>query len=217
MNVLFMGFCCILCAFGAIAYAHAHVPNQKTIVILLGPPGSGKGTQATRITKELGIPHISTGDLFRANIKGDTALGKKAKGFMDAGKLVPDEVVLEMLFDRVSQPDTAHGYLLDGFPRTVAQAEALDKALGDTKVVVINLQVPDEVIVKRIAGRLQEGQTSQRADDKPEVVQERLRVYHEQTEPVERHYDKKGMLNNIDGQKTPDEVYAEVMNIFKKN
>lgn len=213
------------------------LPTETTqrVIILLGPPGSGKGTQAVRLSKEQGIPHISTGDLFRENISQGTELGQRAKSYIDAGKLVPDSVVLDMLFDRVSRPDCAHGYLLDGFPRTLPQAEAFQKHLpSGTKLIVLDLEVPDEMIVKRIAGRLtcsqcgniqnrfvsppkQEGicdkcggAFTQRPDDKPEVVQERLRVYHEQTAPLIGYYQKQGVLFTVDGTKSPDEVYAEL-------
>lgn len=206
--------------------------GQVKVVILLGPPGSGKGTQAVRLTKELGIPHISTGDLFRENMSKDTELGQRAKSFINAGKLVPDELVLEMLFDRVSRPDCANGYLLDGFPRTLAQAEALDKHLGaNTNLVVLDLEVPDEIIVKRASGRLtckdcgsvynrhfsppaQEGvcdkcggELVQRPDDRAEVVEERLRVYHSQTKPLVEFYAKKGVLSRVDGTQSPDQVF----------
>jgi len=246
MNILFYGLCLFALGFGAIAFAQpVQTENaQKTIVILLGPPGSGKGTQAARLTKELNIPHISTGDLFRENIKNNTDLGKKAKAFIDAGKLVPDELTLELLMDRVARPDCARGYLLDGFPRTIPQAEALDKYLSEkekgARIVALNLQVPDEVIVKRIAGRLlckgctniQHVETSppakegvcdkcggelyQRSDDKPEVVAQRLKSYHEQTEPLENYYSKKGVLTNVNGEQQPDQVFADLMNALNK-
>jgi adenylate kinase len=207
-------------------------PGQVKVVILLGPPGSGKGTQAVRLTKELGIPHISTGDLFRENMSKDTELGQRAKSFINAGKLVPDELVLEMLFDRVSRPDCAKGYLLDGFPRTLAQAEALEKHLApNTDLVVLDLEVPDEIIVKRASGRLTckdcasvynryfsppakegvcdkcGGELVQRPDDRAEVVEERLRVYHSQTKPLVDFYAKKGVLKRVDGTQSPDQVF----------
>lgn len=210
-------------------------PLKAEVVILLGPPGSGKGTQAVRLAKELNIPHISTGDLFRENMGKNTPLGAKAKGYIAEGKLVPDELVLEMLFDRVSESDAANGYLLDGFPRTVPQAEALDKRLQGEKLIVLDLEVPDSMIVKRAVGRLTCGDCgkiyntyfsppdkenlcdlcgitlTKRADDTAEVVQERLKVYHEQTKPVETFYDKKGLLKRVDGTKTPDDVYQSLL------
>lgn len=206
--------------------------QQQKVIILLGPPASGKGTQASRLAAELKIPHISTGDLFRENMKNNTLLGQKVKSFMDAGKLVPDEIVLDMLFDRVSRPDCANGYVLDGFPRTIPQAEAFDKRLSDgQKVIVLNLDVKDETLIKRTAGRLSckscghiqnkffspplkegicdkcGGELIQRADDKEEVVKERLRVYHEQTKPLIVYYQKQGRLTTIDGEKSPDQVF----------
>lgn len=207
----------------------------SAVIILLGPPGSGKGTQAVEITKQMSIPHISTGDLFRENIGNNTELGKEAKKFMDQGLLVPDELVLNMLFDRVSRSDCAKGYLLDGFPRTIPQALALDEYLkSKSKVIAINLKVPDDVIIKRIAGRLickQCGQIhhkdfsppaqenicdkcgsmlTQRKDDTREVVLERLKVYHNQTAPLIDHYDKQGVLKSVDGNRDPKIVLAEI-------
>lgn len=231
--MLLIGLCLFITSIGAVVLAHdlPNVPHQK-VVILLGPPGSGKGTQAVRLSKELGVPHISTGDLFRENMSKNTELGQRAKGYIDAGKLVPDEVVLDMLFQRVSQPDCSLGYLLDGFPRTLPQAEALAKFLSpNAELIVLNLEVPDDVIVKRAEGRLNckqcgsvfnkyftppvkedvcdkcGGQLFQRSDDKAEVVQERLRVYHVQTKPLIEFYAKKGVLSSVDGTKLPDEVF----------
>lgn len=241
MNIIFISICISAICFGAMALAQ-DLPNKSNprVIIILGPPGSGKGTQAARISKELGMPHISTGDLFRENISKDTDLGKRAKTYMEAGKLVPDAVVLDMLFDRVSRPDCANGYLLDGFPRTIAQAEALEKHLpAGTKLVVLDLEVPDDVIVKRISGRLTckdcgnvqnlyfsppkkegicdkcGGTLLQRPDDKPTVVQERLRVYHNQTQPLESYYEKKKLLQRVDGTKPPDEVYKVLIGKLK--
>jgi adenylate kinase len=233
MKTLLWSLCLGIITFGGLMFAQDMPTNKEMkVVILLGPPGSGKGTQAVRLTKELKIPHISTGDLFRENISQNTELGKRAKSYMDAGKLVPDEVVLDMLFDRVSKPDSANGYLLDGFPRTLPQAEALDKHLAsNTHLIVLDLEVPDEMIVKRAEGRLTckgcgavynryfnppakegvcdkcGGELVQRPDDKAEVVQERLRVYHTQTQPLVDYYAKKGVLKRIDGTKSPDEVF----------
>lgn len=214
--------------------------GDQKIVILLGPPGSGKGTQATQLSRELGIPHISTGDLFRENISKNTGFGKKARTFSDAGKLVPDEIVLEMLFERVSRPDSVKGYLLDGFPRTLPQAEAFGKSLPKTShLIVLNLEVPDDVIVKRIEGRLTcskcskvynryyspprsehccdqcGGELVQRADDKGNVVQERLKAYHSQTKPLIDYYSKKGALFTVDGTLPPDEVFQALLSKLK--
>ena len=204
-----------------------------TVVILLGAPGAGKGTQATRVSKAMSLPHVSTGDLFRANLAQKTELGQKVKQYLDAGKLVPDETVVDMLFDRVAQPDCAAGYLLDGFPRTEAQAEILSERLpGDWTVLVVNLDVPEEAIVERASGRLVcrangahvqhakfspprepgvcdicGGELYTRDDDKPEVVRERLKVYGEQTRPLLDYYGQRGLLKTIDGQGSPDEVF----------
>lgn len=207
----------------------------QQVVILLGPPGAGKGTQAVRLAEAEGVPHISTGDLFRANLGQGTALGERAKGFMNAGKLVPDELVIEMLFDRVGEPDCERGYLLDGFPRTIPQAEALGRALGEHVVLsCVELEVPDEAIVERASGRLIcadcgniqharfsppkvagtcdacGGSLEQREDDRPEVVRERLAVYHEQTAPLSAHYEKQGVLTRVDGERDPDAVFDSV-------
>lgn len=174
------------------------------VVIILGAPASGKGTQAVQLSKALGIPHISTGDLFRENIKQNTELGQKAKSFIDSGKLVPDDLVLDILFDRISKSDAAQGYVLDGFPRTIPQAVALEKKLPpNAKVTVLNLVVSDDTILKRALGR-------QRSDDTPEIVQERLKNYYAQTAPLIEFYTKKGLLKNINGEKQPDEVFAEL-------
>jgi len=216
------------------------VNNRKKVVILLGPPGSGKGTQAKRLTAELGIPHISTGDIFRSIIHGDTELAQRAKSYMNAGQLVPDDLVNEILFDRVSSSDCDAGYLLDGFPRTIPQAEALDNNLGnDAEVVAINIDVSDEVVFQRIGGRFTcgdcgnvhnkflsppkvagkcdkcSGELFVRPDDQPEVVKERIQVYHEQTEPLVSYYEKKGVLQNIDGERDPEIILNEITHLTK--
>lgn len=237
MKMLLLSCLTLTLMLGSLAMAQeTSIKSNPKVVILLGPPGSGKGTQAVRLTKELGLPHISTGDLFRENISKNTELGKKAKSYMDAGKLVPDEVVLEMLFDRVARPDSVNGYLLDGFPRTLPQAEAFDKQLKPgTELIVLDLEVPDEIIFKRAEGRLTcktcgsiynryfsppanecvcdkcGGELIQRPDDKAEVVQERLRVYHNQTEPLVEYYSKKGVLQHVDGTQAPDVVYKTLL------
>lgn len=204
-------------------------------IILLGPPGSGKGTQAKRLSQEYGIPHISTGDLFREHMAGKTPLGQKVKHFMQSGLLVPDDLVMGMLFERLAQPDSLKGYLLDGTPRTVAQAdEFAQKTDPHTTVLVLCLEVPNEEIVKRAAGRLvcQQcgviynrdispplrenvcdkcgGEVYRRPDDEPEVVRKRLQVYHDQTQPLIQYYDQKGLLTLFDGKQPPDAVYAEL-------
>ena len=210
-------------------------------IIMLGAPGAGKGTQAQMIADKYNIPHISTGDIFRANIKNGTELGKKAKEFMDKGLLVPDELTVELLLDRVANEDCKDGYVLDGFPRTIPQADVLDKELtklGDKVDFAVNVDGPDENIVRRMSGRracLKCGATYhiehippktegicdkcgselvQREDDKPETVQNRLSVYHEQTQPLIEYYDKKNILKTVDGTKDMQEVFNEIVNIL---
>ena len=209
---------------------------------MLGAPGAGKGTQAKRIAAQFGIPHISTGDIFRANIKNGTELGKKAKSFMDQGLLVPDELTVDLVIDRLGQDDCKKGYILDGFPRTIPQAEALDKALagkGEKMDYAVDVDVPDENIISRMSGRRactgcgatyhivynpsQKGDNCQvcgealilRDDDKPETVQKRLSVYHEQTQPLIEYYQGKGILKTVDGTKNMDEVFEEILGILK--
>ncbi|MBE5839694.1 MULTISPECIES: adenylate kinase [Butyrivibrio] len=210
-------------------------------IIMLGAPGAGKGTQAQMIADKFNIPHISTGDIFRANIKNGTELGKKAKEFMDKGQLVPDELTVQLLLDRVANDDCKNGYVLDGFPRTIPQADVLDSELtklGDKVDFAINVDVPDENIVRRMSGRracLKCGATYhiehippkkegicdkcgselvQREDDKPETVQNRLSVYHEQTQPLIDYYDKKNILKTVDGTKDMQEVFSNIVGIL---
>lgn len=183
--------------------------NPQTVVILLGAPASGKGTQAVQLAESLKVPHISTGDLFRYNISKNTELGKKAKSFIDQGKLVPDALVVEMVSDRIQSPDAATGYILDGFPRTIFQADELGKKLSaSTKLYVLNLDVSDDTIIKRALSR-------KRSDDTLEVVKERLRTYHEHTAPLLDYYKKKGLLKNIDGEKSPEEVSSALKEALK--
>jgi adenylate kinase len=206
------------------------------ILILLGAPGAGKGTQAAKLAQALSVPHVSTGDLFRANLSAGTALGERARTYMDQGELVPDEVVLDMLFDRVAQADCAEGYLLDGFPRTIPQADALSARIGpDDSVRAFDIEVDDGVILERLTGRLTcsanghvwhrafkpparegvcdtcGGVLEQRADDSEEVVRNRLEVYHEQTEPLLDYYRSRGMLESVPGDRAPAEVFAALM------
>ena len=210
-------------------------------IIMLGAPGAGKGTQAQMIADKFNIPHISTGDIFRANIKNGTELGKKAKEFMDKGQLVPDELTVQLLLDRVANDDCKNGYVLDGFPRTIPQADVRDSELtklGDKVDFAINVDVPDENIVRRMSGRracLKCGATYhiehippkkegicdkcgselvQREDDKPETVQNRLSVYHEQTQPLIDYYDKKNILKTVDGTKDMQEVFSNIVGIL---
>ena len=210
-------------------------------IIMLGAPGAGKGTQAKMIAEKYGIPHVSTGDIFRANIKNGTELGKEAKKYMDQGLLVPDELTVKILLDRVAQPDCEKGYVLDGFPRTIPQAEVLDKALselGDAIDYAINVDVPDENIVKRMSGRRacvtcgatyhiehvppkKEGICDKcgaelilRDDDKPETVLNRLKVYHEQTQPLIEFYTAKGVLKTVDGTVDMQDVFNAIVSIL---
>jgi adenylate kinase len=208
---------------------------SRRILILLGPPGAGKGTQASRLSAELGLPHVSTGDLFREHRKKGTELGKRAQEYMDSGRLVPDDLVLDMLFERVAQPDAAKGFLLDGFPRTLPQAEALEKRLGsDVQVTVLDLRVGDKLLVERLTGRRTckscghvhhvkssppknagrcdkcQGELYVRTDDEPATVQKRLAVYREQTLPLQGFYAKRGLLQETDGERSPDEVFRSL-------
>ena len=208
------------------------------VVILLGPPGAGKGTQAARLSSALGLPHIATGDLFRENREKGTPLGKRAQEFMDKGNLVPDDLVLEMLFDRVSRADCARGYLLDGFPRTLPQAEALEKRLPQgTSVQAVNLVVPDASLLERITGRRTckscgnvhhvksarprvEGQCDrcggaliQRTDDTESVFRERLAVYRRQTQPLEGFYRTRGVLAEVAGDREPERVFEALLQV----
>ncbi len=211
-------------------------------IIMLGAPGAGKGTQAKKIAEKYGIPHISTGDIFRANIKNQTELGKKAKAYMDQGALVPDELTLELIMDRFTNDDCKNGYVLDGFPRTIPQAEALTKALADKQDAVdyaINVDVPDEAIVSRMSGRRAclacggtyhikfnptktegicdacGGELVLRDDDKPETVQKRLNVYHEQTQPLIDYYQAQNILKEVDGTLPLEEVFKAIIAILE--
>jgi adenylate kinase len=184
--------------------------------VLLGPPGAGKGTQAQVIAGELGVPAISTGDIFRANVSGQTELGKQAKVFMDAGDLVPDEITVAMVRDRLGEPDAEQGFLLDGFPRTIAQAEQLRASLdelGHRLDCVLELVVDEEELVRRLSGRrmLVDGEWVQRDDDKPETVRRRLHVYGEQTAPLSGFYEREGLLAQIDAMGTVEEVTQRAM------
>ena len=210
-------------------------------LIMLGAPGAGKGTQAKRIAEKYGVPHISTGDIFRANIKEGTELGKKAKSYMDQGLLVPDELTCDLVVDRISQPDAQKGYVLDGFPRTIPQAEALTAALekrGEKIDYAIDVEVPDSNIIDRMSGRRAclscgatyhlkynppkaEGQCDNcgaslvlRDDDKPETVRKRLDVYHSQTQPLIDYYKAAGALRGVDGTQDIDVVFQDIVGIL---
>ena len=210
-------------------------------IIMLGAPGAGKGTQAKQIAAKYELPHISTGDIFRANIKEGTALGMEAKSYMDKGQLVPDELTVKILLDRVSKDDCKNGYVLDGFPRTIPQADVLDKAvseLNDKIDYAINVDVKDDNIIRRMSGRracLNCGATYHivnvppkkegicdtcgselviRDDDKEETVKARLLAYHEQTQPLIDYYNNKGILKEVDGTKDMNDVFADIVNIL---
>ncbi|MEU8852323.1 adenylate kinase [Streptomyces sp. NPDC048384] len=214
-------------------------------IVLVGPPGAGKGTQAAFLAKNLSIPHISTGDLFRANISQQTELGKLAKSYMDAGNLVPDEVTIGMAKDRMEKPDAEGGFLLDGFPRNVSQAEALDEMLqseGMKLDAVLDLEVPEEEVVKRIAGRrvcrkdsshvfhvtysppkkegvcdVCGGELYQRDDDSEETVRKRLEVYHTQTEPIIDYYKTQGLVVTISALGKVEDVTARAMEALQRD
>ena len=201
-------------------------------MILVGPPGAGKGTQAARLVGKLGTPHISSGDMLRAAVKDGTAMGVEADRYMKAGQLVPDEVVIGMILERIARPDCAKGFMLDGFPRTIPQAEALDAAMTQAGVaidVVLLLEVPDPLIVERGVGRRNDPITGRifhikfdpppdevadrlvhRKDDTEEAIEKRLSYYHDWTAPIEPFYERKGLLRRVDGVGTPDEVTARV-------
>jgi adenylate kinase len=185
-------------------------------VVLLGPPGAGKGTQAQIIAGRLGVPAISTGDIFRANVSGQTDLGQRAKVYMDNGDLVPDEITVAMVSDRLAEPDAKAGFLLDGFPRTIPQAEQLKTSLADLGHAldrVLELVVDEEELVRRLSGRrmLVDGEWVQRDDDKPETVRHRLQVYREQTAPLSGFYDNEGLLSRVDAIGEIEEVTARAM------
>ncbi|SOC49087.1 Adenylate kinase [Blastococcus aggregatus] len=185
-------------------------------IVLLGPPGAGKGTQAQFIAGRLAVPAISTGDIFRANVSGATELGQKAKVYMDAGDLVSDEITVAMVKDRLAEPDAEGGFLLDGFPRTIAQAEQLAASLADLGHGldrVLELVVDEEELVRRLSGRrmLVDGEMVQRDDDKPETVRHRLEVYREQTAPLSGFYEGEGLLSRIDAIGAVDEVTARAL------
>jgi len=207
-------------------------------LILLGPPGAGKGTQAERLVEDFGLPHISTGDMLRAQVAAGNELGERAKGYMDAGDLVPDEVIIGMILERIGEDDAADGFLLDGFPRNEQQAEALDQALARLErqlTAALLVEVSDEEVVRRLAGRRvcvknpshiyhvefdppkhedvcdQDGsRLIQRDDDREETIRHRLEVYHSQTEPLIGFYDRAGLLRRIDGRRSADEVHAHM-------
>jgi adenylate kinase len=189
-------------------------------VVLLGPPGAGKGTQAQIIAGRLGVPAISTGDIFRANVSGRTELGLQAKSYMDAGDLVPDEITVAMVKDRLAETDAKGGFLLDGFPRTIAQAEQLRESLrelGQALDCVLELVVDEDELVRRLSGRrmLVDGQWVQRSDDEPETVRHRLQVYQEQTAPLSGWYESEGLLSQIDAIGAVEEITERAMSALE--
>lgn len=188
------------------------------ILILIGPPGAGKGTQAKRLVSELDIPHLSTGDLLRKNIRAKTDLGLKAEPIISAGGLVSDELVMNMVAWRMEEPDCHAGCLLDGFPRTIVQAQSLDEFLETQSRcidLVIELHVPDEALMDRLLERAKSHPTP-RADDTPDTIPKRLKAYHQQTEPILAFYQKRDMLASIDGQGSMDEVFERIMHSVKQ-
>ncbi|MEM1543078.1 MAG: adenylate kinase [Candidatus Bathyarchaeia archaeon] len=217
-----------------------HVLVAKLRIVILGPPGSGKGTYASRLTNILGIPHISTGDMVREEIRAQTEIGRKIREYSDRGELVPDEIIIGLLIERLKKPDAQKGFILDGFPRTIGQAEALEEITSID--VVINLNVPDEIIIQRLSNRLTcrrcgaiynrltlkpkvdeicdicGGELYQREDDKPEVISERLKVYRRSTEPLIDYYRKRGLLKDVycnDLMTPPDVIVNEILKIIR--
>ncbi len=215
---------------------HADEKASPRVLIMLGPPGAGKGTQAALLQQKTHLPHISTGDLLRDHVRQETELGKKAKTFMSGGQLVPDQLIMDMLFDRVSQPDCAQGYILDGFPRTLTQAQALQEKLQkQTKPLVINLELEDAEIIERLSKRVTceqcgtpyhlaysppkikdecdkcRGKLIQRSDDHRDVVIKRLKVYHEQTAPLIRFYNKLNILHSVSCKQSKEQVFTQIL------
>lgn len=237
--LLLMGFFIVMFYQGLLAVTSQSEPQ---IIILLGAPGSGKGTQAARISKACSIPNVSTGDLFRENMSKNTILGQQAKSYINTGQLVPDGLVIDMLVERISLDDCKNGFILDGVPRTLAQAQALDSSLPDNShLMAINIVVKDEEVARRIVGRrvcpkcnqvyhLENNppkiagkcdicgtELIQRQDDSLNTVQERLRVYHLQTKPLDDLYRQKGILYNVDGTKSSDAVFDEILKVIREH
>jgi adenylate kinase len=217
-------------------------PRTRLVAIMLGPPGAGKGTQARRIEAEFGVPHISTGDILRDHVARDTELGRQAREYMDRGELVPDQLIIDLIADRIGQPDAAEGFLLDGFPRTLQQAVSFEELLSQKKLlldVVVSIEVEDEQLIERISGRylcrecgrdtnvagmdsLPEtcpqcgGELYQREDDRAETVENRLQVYRRQTAPLVDYYKGKGLLREVDGSGSVEEVTGRLVEVLEE-
>lgn len=188
---------------------------MATYVLLMGPPGAGKGTQAKKLEQALGLPQVATGDLFRENLKNETELGQLARRYMDKGELVPDEVTVGMVRERLSRSDCASGAVLDGFPRTVTQAEALEGLLEEMNgrlSVVISVKVPQDVLVERL---LKRAEIEGRADDNEETIRNRMRVYHDQTAPLLDYYQAKGLLVEVDGEQSIEAVHEDILSTIR--
>ena len=223
----------------AVADTTSRSGHSRRIIVMMGAPGAGKGTQAERLAEELGLPHVSTGELFRAMLKSDSELGRKVRGYMDSGGLVPDDIVVAMVEDRLAEDDAAGGVILDGFPRTVAQAEALDGITAEKPVnVAIDLDVPREIVLERISSRrvcrdcgtnytasgdvsspwicdVCGGDVQQRADDTPEAVNRRLDLYESQTAPLIEYYSSRGALAVVNGVGHPDHVFKRLTDVVE--